>query len=294
MNDVSRDWTDAMTADSTRTINDDHDATDQSFFDAPWGTHQPHMLQNLLIGVTRRTFLQRGRLRHRMTNLITSLGRPIDVRFRDCKFRIAGRNNLIEYGLLTRPSYNGIEIDFLSAAVRDGGVALDIGCNIGLYSLPLAKAAGPRGRVLSIDANPAMIQHLNFNAQASDLKIITGLNVAVGGTRGRVDLKIRRDDVAIVSVVENDAGAVPMLPLSDIVEQAGLSRVDALKIDIEGHEDYALVPYLKSAPEALLPSRIVIEQASRGTDYPGCAAEFARLGYRLQERTKINSLYERA
>lgn len=282
-----------MTSPETRAIHAGNDSADHTFFETEWGAHKPKFLQGFLIGLTRRTILQRGRLRHRMTNLITSLGRPIDVTFRNCKFRIEGRNNLIEYGLLTRPSYNGQEIDFLCDAVKDGGVALDIGSNIGIYSLSLAKAAGPKGRVLGIDANPEMIKHLNFNAKASGLTNITGINTAVGGTAGRVDLNIRLDDVAIVTVVDNDAGAFQMLPLMQIIRDEGLTRIDALKIDIEGHEDLAMVPFLQSAPDPLLPKRIVIEQCARNQDYPGCSKEFARLGYKLVGRSKNNSLYER-
>jgi len=36
-----------------------------------------------------------------------------------------------------------------------------------------------------------------------------------------------------------------------------------LKIDIEGHEDKALVPFLLNAPKTLLPNKIVIEQPSK-------------------------------
>ena len=67
-----------------------------------------------------------------MTNWITSLGRPIDVTFRGNQYRIEGRNNLIEYGLLTRPSYNAQEIDFVSEPLQESGIAIDIGCNIGI------------------------------------------------------------------------------------------------------------------------------------------------------------------
>jgi len=69
------------------------------------------------------------------------------------------------------------------------------------------------------------------------------------------------------------------MPLHQIVSEAGVTRVDALKIDIEGFEDTALVPYLQEAPEHLLPKRIVIEICAPETDYPGCLAEFNRLGY---------------
>lgn len=84
-----------------------------------------------------------------------------------------------------------------------------------------------------------------------------------------------------------------MRPLLSIVQDVGLHRVDSLKIDIKGHEDAALVPFLQQAPEAYLPSRIVIERASPAGDYPGCAAEFERLGYKLIGRTPNNSMYER-
>ena len=37
--------------------------------------------------------------------------------------------------------------------------------------------------------------------------------------------------------------------------------------------------------------RIVIEHPEPDADYPGCAAAFARRGYRLVARTRNNSLY---
>lgn len=278
---------------SWRAISTETDATAQGLFERPWGAHAPSALQRLLIYLTQNSVLQRGALRARMTRLIMGRGTPLDIRFRGCAYRIEGRNNLIEAGLLTRPSYNGVEIDFLQAAVRPGGVAVDIGCNVGLYSLPLADAAGPDGRVLAIDANPDMVRHISFNAEASGLANVFALNVAVGGQTGRVDLQIRQDDAAIVCVQETPTGTIAMKPLLDILSDAGIERVDSLKIDIEGHEDAALVPFLQNAPEPLLPARIVIERAGPDGDYPGCVAEFARLGYRRIAQTRNNSLYQR-
>ena len=260
---------------------------------SPWGAYPPGIVQKLLIALTHKTILQRGALRKLMTKVIMSLSRPLDISFRGCKFRIEGRNNLIERGLLSRPTYNNSEISFLEEAVKGGGVAIDIGCNIGLYSLPLAKAAGPTGTVLAIDANPAMIEQLNFNARASDIENIVTVCIAVGAAETRADLEICKGDTAIVRVRESEDGKTQMRPLLDIVEDAGVQRVDSLKIDIEGHEDAAMVPYLQSCPEELLPSRIVIERAGKTYDYPGCVAEFDRLGYRLIGRTRNNSMYER-
>ena len=260
----------------------------------PWGSYRPSALQRLLIGLTQSTFLQRGKFRTWMSKLIMSISSPLDVEFRMCKYRIEPRQNLVDRGILTRPKYNATEIEFLQDVVRDGGVAVDIGSNVGLYSLPIAQAAGPSGQVLSIDANPEMVAHLAFNAQASGLTNITLQHLAVGDRETRADLQIRKEDVAIVRVQESDTGATEMRPLLSIVTYLGLKKIDALKIDIEGHEDSALVPFLQMAPEALLPNRIVIERASKAYDYPGCVGEFERLGYRLIGRTRNNSMYERA
>lgn len=278
-----------------RSIDANTDSGAQDLLAEPWGTHSPNALQRLLIAVTQRTVLQRGQLRASMTKLIMSLGRPLDITFRDCRFRIEARNNLIETGLLTRPSYNASEIEFLQQAMGVAGVAgvaVDIGCNVGLYSLPLAQKGGAKSRILAIDANPEMTAHLVFNALASGLTNIETVTVAVGGHEARANLQIAKDNVAIVKVEESTSGSVQMMPLTRILADAGITRVDSLKIDIEGHEDAALVPFLQQASGDLLPTRIVIERAGPDGDYPGSVREFDRLGYQLVGRTRNNSMYE--
>lgn len=266
----------------------------QGYAEAPWGRFRPTALQTVLIALAQRSFLHRGKLRHRMTTLIARLGAPLDVMFRGCRYRIEGRNNLMEYGLLLHPNYNGTEIDFLAEAVRDGGTMVDIGANIGLYSLPMAAAAGPAGRVIAIDANAGVLARLMVSAACSGLANIVDVNCAVGDREGTVSLTIRADDLSIVKVSDTGGGMIPIRPLLAILADIGVTRVDALKIDIEGHEDLALVPFFRDAPEAMLPRRVCIERGGAdGGDYPGAAAAFDRLGYRLIGRTRSNSLYER-
>ena len=43
---------------------------------------------------------------------------------------------------------------------------------------------------------------------------------------------------------------VEVAPLADIITAAGVDRIDYLKIDIEGFEDRALVPFIQQAPSA--------------------------------------------
>lgn len=257
----------------------------------PAGHFRPNALQSVLINLSRHTILRRGVFREKMSRLIFALGSgPLDIQFRDCLFRLFGRNNLIEHSLLLNPRYNATDIDFLlDDAARDANF-IDIGSNVGLYALPLAKHA-PDGTTIAIDANPLMAERLTWNAQASGLNNIKMFPVAVADQPGQGDLQIRLDDLAIVSVVDNDAGAIPIRPLADIIAEAGLNAIHGLKIDVEGHEDKALAPFIAAAPEVLLPQRIVIERMGPDSDYPACVKAFNARGYRLVTRTRNNSLY---
>jgi FkbM family methyltransferase len=256
----------------------------------PYGRFAPNAIQRALIAMARASILRRGVFRGAITRLVLALGRgKLDIRFRGAAFRLNGERNLIEYGLLLVPEYNRVDIDFLLDGAPEDASFVDLGCNIGLYSLPLA-AARPRGRVLSIDANPRMIAQIDWNAAAGGQTNLVFVHAAVSDREGTADLVIRKDDVAIVAVEEHEGGAMPVLTLASIIAKAGLTRIDGLKIDIEGHEDRALVPFLNTCPASLLPKRIVIEKAGDAIDYPGCTSAFARRGYALQTRTRNNSL----
>lgn len=258
----------------------------------PFGTFSPNRLQQALISLAKGSVLHRGLFRSAMTRLIMGrAGTELDVVFRDCAFRLRGKNNLIEYGILLNPVYNKPDIDFLVGNAQPGATFFDIGSNIGLYTLPLAKAAGRSGHVIAIDANPMMAQTLLANAGFSKLGNVMMFSCAVSDKEGQADLRVRKDDIAIVQVDENPDGEIPVRTLKSIIDEAGVTAIEGLKIDIEGHEDKALVPFMEAAPDSLLPRRIVIEHPGQAEDYPGCAAVFAKRGYKLAGRSRNNSFY---
>ncbi|WP_420406799.1 FkbM family methyltransferase [Hoeflea sp.] len=256
---------------------------------------RPNPLQRGLIALARGSILRRGVFRATVSRLVFLLGgnRPFDVDFRGVTYRLEGGRNLIEYGILLNPEYNAQDIDFLAAGLSDGGVIVDIGSNIGLYSLPLARAAGREGRCIAIDANPLMTERLMRNAALSGLDNVTAIASAVSDRDGSGQLTVRKNDDAIVAVDESADGPIAIRTLAALLDEAGVPRVDVLKIDIEGHEDKALPTYLDTALPEMMPRRIVIEHPEADTDYPGCAAAFARHRYRLTGRTRNNSLYRR-
>ena len=258
----------------------------------PFGHFAPNALQSALIRLARATPLRRGLFRGPLARFIMRItGKPLDVRFRGCAYRLSNNSNLIEYGLLLVPEYNAADIDFLLDGSAPGSNFVDMGSNIGLYALPCAKAAGPGGALIAIDANPQMAQTLLWNAAASGLGNVRMFSCAVSDRDGHGGLTIRKDDVAIVALVENEDGPIRVRTLASVIAETGITAIQGLKIDIEGHEDKALVPFLTSAPQSLLPRRIVIEHPVPEDDYPGCKSIFAQRGYRLASRSRNNSFY---
>jgi hypothetical protein len=69
-----------------------------------------------------------------------------------------------------------------------------------------------------------------------------------------------------------------------------VDHVDALKLDIEGHELPVLTAFFDTAPQALWPKLILLEVSKHGDTpaYDLCLAQ----GYRLAQRTRINALLQ--
>ena len=94
------------------------------------------------------------------------------------------------------------------------------------------------------------------------------LPLAVSDHEGTVTLRIDADDSGGTRI-DRDAAAgraetvsVPCRPLLAILDDAGFTTIDALKIDVEGAEDLVLVPFLRDAPSGLLPGVVLIEDTS--------------------------------
>ena len=259
-----------------------------------FGTFAPTFLQSVLIFIAQRSFFKRGHLRRLIAYLIYLIRKkPLDIYFRKCSFRLHyNRRNHIQDGLLVNPRYNYDDIEFLLKGSDENSNYVDIGSNIGLYCQPLALNS-PKGQVIAIDANPVMISQLDFNAKASNLKNLKTVFSAVSDKSGSGSLSIRNDDDAIVAINEKINNGIPIKTLKDILDQSNIGQIYGLKIDVEGHEDLALAPFLLSAKKKELPLKIVIEHLNY-QDYPKCKEAFKKLNYNLIGRSKNNSFYELA
>ena len=183
-----------------------------------FGLFNPTFPQKFLIFIAQKSFLKRGQLRRLIAYLTYSIRKkPLDIYFRNCAFRLHyNRRNHIQDGLLVNPEYNFNDIEFLLDGSDPSSNFVDIGANIGLYSLPLARST-PEGKVIAIDANTLMIEQLRFNAAASKLKNLEIIFSAVSNKTGYGSLTIRNEDDAIVAINEKNNDGIPIRTLRDIL-----------------------------------------------------------------------------
>src|SRR5262245_24874789 len=76
----------------------------------------------------------------------------------------------------------------LEERVRPGMRVVDIGANVGLYSLLLARLVGPEGRVFAFEPEPTLFRALADNCRRSRLTNLAPRNLALGDRSGHVAL----------------------------------------------------------------------------------------------------------
>jgi len=121
---------------------------------------------------------------------------------------------------------------FLSQC-REGFVGIDVGANCGFVSLVMALAVAPAGKVLSFEADPSYYDVLRRNVRSNGLEEVCEPFHAFVGPDSSGDGRVCVDDV---------------------VRSRGLTRVDAMKVDVDGPD----LDVLRGAKETLTRFRPVL------------------------------------
>ena len=255
----------------------------------------PTRAQAAIISLAHRSRLKRGAFRPMLSRLLNLLrAGPIDAQYQGASFRFYHQTSATERGALLNPDYNLEELEFLRAHTPRGGVFVDVGANVGTYSLVLARHVGASGKVIAIEPHPVTHARLAFNRAASKLSQVRLVAAAGADTDGELMIQSDGSNLGASHIVtgQNAAHAIPVpsLRLHRILDDAGLNHVHALKIDIEGFEDRVMIPFFRHAQESMWPRAIVIEHLSRNEWQDDCIADMSARGYAAIARTRSNTL----
>ena len=134
--------------------------------------------------------------------------------------------------------------DIMRAVLPAGGSAIDVGANAGWHTLLMARLAGPHGRVLAVEPNPSVREHLGRNIAVNRLGQVEVVGAVLAEAPGTLNFVAPgADDPTSASghVVMDDSAPpqairVEASTLDVLAAEKKLDRLDLVKIDAEGFE----------------------------------------------------------
>lgn len=170
--------------------------------------------------------------------------------------------------------------------VSPGDTVLDIGANVGVVALQMARRVGGAGRVHAFEPNPAVASLLTQSLAENRLTQVTLHQYGLGAASGSFQLNVPSRNAGAASFVrgrgQSSAVNVPVRTLDDVAVDHGISRIDFIKMDVEGFEA-DVVRGAGRVLSRLRPKAVLFELNEPGVDPNDTAVvgAFKQLGYRL-------------
>jgi FkbM family methyltransferase len=268
----------------------------------PFGTHAPTGFPRWVLERTRA--LPDRWLSRRLAFVLRRLavraldGAPLDVETLGVRMRLYPYNNVCEKRILFTPQFfDPQEREILEKRIGPNFCFMDIGANIGGYALFVAARAGPTARILAVEPQPEIFDRLTYNISQNPFGTVKAIACAVADKGGELTLFLdpqNKGESSVKIVASGEAGEVrvPAVTLLELARQEGFSRLDAIKLDVEGAEDLILDPFFRDAPASLHPALLIVEDG-RDQWQIDLPALLARHGYRQIAKARLNLVFEK-
>jgi FkbM family methyltransferase len=187
-------------------------------------------------------------------------------------------DSITTYVLLEQETWFEKELNFVSQWLKPGMTAIDVGANLGVYTLPMARMVGPQGRVFAYEpgseARNLLEQSREING-ASSLEIFP-FALSDGEREGRLAWGSSSELNALGHTGKGETVHITSLDIEN--EKRGWVSPDFIKIDAEGEEERILAGgrlfFARHSP-------LVMFEIKAGAVTNELRAAFATLDYQL-------------
>jgi len=138
-------------------------------------------------------------------------------------------------------NYDSYETEIAHQQIKKGNIVLDIGANIGFYTLIFAKLVGDKGKVIAFEPEPSNFGILKKNVETNGYKNVILVPKAVSDKNGEIKLYLSSFSNAIPRIHKSDfcdrSIEIESVRLDDYLKTINFQeRIDFIKIDVEGAE----------------------------------------------------------
>ena len=185
------------------------------------------------------------------------------------------------------------ERKFHNAFLKPGDIYIDVGANIGLFTLIAAQRVGKEGHVYAFEPTPTSYERLMANVRLNRFSNVTAYQIALSDTSGQVEMAVSLDGYDGRNSIATPTGGeqfstelVRTTTLDQFVQEQNLTgNLTMVKIDVEGWETHVLAGGKKSLSASEAPV-LQVEFAEEARESAGSSSmelyrSLTRLGYRL-------------
>jgi FkbM family methyltransferase len=135
--------------------------------------------------------------------------------------------------------YEPMETEIVQKEVKKGDVVLDIGANIGYYTLIMARIVGDNGKVFAFEPDPSNFALLKKNVEANGYKNVVLVQKAVSDKTGQVRLYLNPNKTVDHRIFDSGDGrqsiAIEAVRLDDYFADF-TGKIAFIKMDVQGAE----------------------------------------------------------
>jgi FkbM family methyltransferase len=160
---------------------------------------------------------------------------------------------------------------FMIETIKSGSTVVDVGANVGYYSLLMSRLVGAAGKVIAIEAATHTFSRLQRNLNLNSCENVSARNLAVAGWKGQIKLfrspygELNTGSATVVAYAGADEGSVVECDTLMSILGDDTQRVSFIKIDIEGAELPVLTEILTNKDQFMKPL-IVVSELSSGNE----------------------------
>jgi len=189
---------------------------------------------------------------------------------------------------LLHDEFENMEMEFVKRLLRRDMTAVDVGAHHGIYTLLAAKCVGWHGRVVAIEPSPRECERLEKHLRLNRCSNVELVPCAAGEDPGEADLHVIQgfndwcNSLRLPATAEPVAMVrVPVRRLDDILTDLEISKVDFVKLDVEGAELSVLYGALKLLNGKSRPAMLVEVQDVRTRRWGYAAREILQFLIRM-------------
>lgn len=181
---------------------------------------------------------------------IFKLSKPKGIVLINCqenKMFVNADDNGLAPALLTKGVYEPFETELLKKLLKRGMAVVNVGANIGYYTLITANYVGPNGKVYAFEPEPKNYELLVRNIEENGYKNVLPIQAAVSNKKGAQKLFLDKSNLGNPSLAKQNIGEksgfveVETNSLDNFLKKYNNDlKVDLIQMDTQGSEGLIL------------------------------------------------------